>query len=235
MEADRQLGADKILAELRHHPRVAYQSLVSHPNQLEQLRTTLPALVPFGDAHFYGVIPVVDWDHRLPSRSAVLRIFAYYTETTMRAGTAEFEGRKQQITAQDRFPEFDVPDYAGISADEAYEADLDTNAAVVKIRLVSGWRRDIEEQTAHDAVQIARRSDQFKKLAQETRGQRPDYLGDLEAVSWTPPCESGLADWSIDVWYLMYLDASVGKGRSFLVDMGRQAVVGVREFVVRSS
>jgi hypothetical protein len=38
----------------------------------------------------------------------------------------------------------------------------------------------------------------------------------------------------VDVWYLTDLNASVGKGRSFLVDLEAKRVVGVREFVVRS-
>lgn len=235
MSQDRHLTPEQVVAALRRHPRVAHQKLVETPEDLARLRGSLPELVPFGGAKYEGVLPIIDWDHRLPSRSVLLRIYAYYSEATLRAGLTEVTARSQQISAQDRFPEFDVPDFAGLTGDEAYEAELDQQGTVLKIRLVSAWRREIEQQVGRAAVQAARGSEQFKKLAAETRGQRPDYLGDLEAVSWTPPCESNLGNWTIDVWYLMYLDASVGKGRSFLVDLDKRQVVGVREFVVRSS
>ena len=126
-----------------------------------------------------------------------------------------------------------------VSANAVFENAVPANAAVAESGNMapnprSTWRREIDPKIGRRAVQVARQSEQFHKVAAETRGARPDYLGDLEAVSWTPPCESGLKNWTIDVWYLMYLDAAVGKGRSFLVDVEGDAVVGVREFVVRS-
>ena len=127
-----------------------------------------------------------------------------------------------------------MPDYAGLNADEAYEADVEADGSISRVRLVSAWRREIEGESSRVAVKIARSSSQFKQLVAESHA-RPDYLGDLEAVSWTPPCESEHGTWTIDCWYLLYLDASVGKGRSFLIDVKKKDVVGVREFVVRPS
>jgi len=225
----------KVIAALRRHPRVAFQALVASEEVLARLEASLPELVAFGGAAYEGILPVVDWDHRLPSRVVTLRLYAYYSAATLRAGEAELQTRTQQIQAQDRYPEFDVPDFSGLTADEAYEAEIDETGEAQKIRLVSAWRREIDPQVGHAAVQVVRNSEQFHSLAEETREQRPDYLGELEAVSWTPPSESNLGVWTIDVWYLMYLDASVGKGRSFLVDLDRRQVVGVREFVVRSN
>lgn len=235
MSASRTLEAKQLLRELKRHPRIAHQGIVTKADDLARLQDSLPALVAFGSARYSGALAVVDWDHRLPSKSVILRVYAYYTDGGLRAGTVEMRARSEQIAARDKFPEFDVPDYAGLNADEAYEAELDPAGTVSKMRLVSPWRREIEPREARTAVQITRGSDQFRKLADDTRAARPDYLGDLESVSWTPPCESNLQRWTVDVWYLMYLDASVGKGRSFLVDLERQAVVGVREFVVRAS
>ena len=234
MSSERQ-GAEEILASLHYHPRVAFQGLASTEDHLRALRGSLPVLHAFGGVGYAGLLPVVDWDHRIPSRLSVLRIYAYYSEATLRAGRAGFQSRMQQIRALDHYPEFDVPDFAGLTADEAYDIELDGDATILKVRLVSAWRREIEPQLAQLAVSSVRASEHFRKLSEETRGQRPDYLGDLESVSWTPPCESNLACWTVDVWYLMYLDASIGKGRSFLVDLSDRQVVGVREFVVRSS
>ena len=63
---------------------------------------------------------------------------------------------------------------------------------------------------------------------------RPAHLGDLEAVSWTPPCESEHQEWTLDVWYLQAFDGRVGTGRSFLVDVKQSTVVAVRDFSVRT-
>ncbi len=226
--------ADRILAGLRRHPRVEFQKLASTDEARAALKASLPTLVPFGEADYAGLLPILDWDHKLPSRIAILRVYGYYSEPTLRAGEAEYAARLEQIASRDKFPEFDVPDFAGLTADEAYEAEVEPGGKIGQLRLVSTWRRDIEHDDAHISVQLVRRSEEFKKLVATVR-RRPDYLGDLEAVCWTPPCESSYTAWTIDVWYLTDLTASVGKGRSFLVDIETKRVVGVREFVVRSN
>jgi hypothetical protein len=233
MTDDHAQQAAQIITALRRHPRIEFQEIVVDDEQVTTLRNSLPYFLAFGEVSYVGLLPILDWDHKLPSKSVVLRLYSYYSEATLRAGEAEFQARGEQIAERDKFPEFDVPDFAGLTADEAYEAEVEANGQVKQVRLVSAWRRDIEHDEAHTAVQLARHSDEFRKLAAMVR-RRPDYLGDLEAVSWTPPCESSYGKWTIDVWYLTDLTASVGKGRSFLVDLDAKKVVGVREFVVRS-
>jgi len=234
MRDEHQKQVERILSALRRHSRVVHQGFVSTDAQREQLRQSLPLFVPFGVGSYHGFLPLLDWDHRLPSKSVILRLYGFYSDITFHAGVTEFDVRSLQIKAQDKYPEFDVPDFAGLTADEAYEGDVDpTSGELVQIRLVSSWRREISHSDARVSVQVARRSPEFKELAAKVR-RRPDYLGDLEAVSWTPPCESSHDTWTIDVWYLTDLDASVGKGRSFLVDVQSKRVIGVREFVVRS-
>jgi len=225
--------AEQIIAALRQHPRISLQQLVAGSGALATLRASLPPLVPFGETGYHGLLPILDWDHRLPSRSTVFRLYAYGSEATFRAGEAEYHARHEQIQARDKFPEFDVPDFAGLTADEAYEGELEPSGKLQGLRLVSTWRRDIDPDDAQASVQLARRSDEFRQLVTQTR-RRPEYLGDLEAVCWTPPCESSFTCWTIDVWYLTDLSASVGKGRSFLVDLRCKKVLGMREFVVRS-
>ena len=233
MTDERARQVEQIVGAIRRHPRIEYQKIAASEPEVETLRKTLPYLLPFGDAVYRGLLPILDWDHKLPSRSAILRLYAYYSDATLNAGESEFGARCEQIRERDKYPEFDVPDFSGLTADEAYEAEVESIGTVKQMRLVSAWRRDIEHDDAHTSVQLARHSEEFRKLAAVVR-RRPDYLGDLEAVSWTPPCESSYAKWTIDVWYLTDLTASVGKGRSFLVDIDAKKVVGVREFVVRS-
>jgi len=233
MSQDRAKQVETILGAMRMHPRIVHQGLAASTEQLQLLRTTMPFFVPFETPQYAGFIPVLDWDHKLPSRVAILRLYGYYTEATLRAGESEFTSRSDQIKLKDEFPEFDVPDFVGLSADEAYEGEVEPGGKVLQLRLVSPWRRDINHGDSRLAVQVARRSEEFRLISAKPR-KRPDYLGDLEAVSWTPPCESAYGKWTIDVWYLMDLDAAMGKGRSFLVDLKLKQVVGVREFVVRS-
>ena len=81
---------------------------------------------------------------------------------------------------------------------------------------------------------LASSSGEFQKLVNASP-QRPAYLGDLEAVSWTPPCESQHSRWTLDVWYLLAFDGRIGSGRSFLCDLEANQVVAVRDFSVRTS
>jgi len=233
MSEDAQRQSEQIMSRLQRHPRLIHQKLIDGEPEVERLKQTLPLLVPFVDGSYCGIVPVLDWDHKLPSKSIILRIYAFYSEESLRSGVDELNTRTTDITSKDKFPEFDVPDFSGLPADEAYEGEVSPEGEVARVRLVSPWRRDIDPAYARTAVRVARGSGPFRDLLAETRA-RPDYLGELEAVSWTPPCESEYRTWTVDCWYLLYLDASVGKGRSFLVDLDLEAVVGVREFVVRS-
>jgi hypothetical protein len=230
----RMLSSDQILQSWHRHPRIEYQQMAERDEDLQRIRQSLPSLLAFGDATYFGVLTIVDWDHRLPSRLALLRVYAYYTERGLRTGQRQLEARTAEIRARDRFPEFDVPDYAGLSADEAYEADMGLDGSVERMRLISPWRREIGVHETKTSLRVTRDSEQFRNLEAETREKRADYLGDLEAVAWTPPCETSFERWTIDVWYLMHLDAAIGRGQSFLVDLEEQRVAGVREFVVRA-
>ena len=82
-------------------------------------------------------------------------------------------------------------------------------------------------------VALAQKSPEFQNLI-ATTSARPSYLGDLEAVSWTPPCESQHARWTLDVWYLLAFDGRIGSGRSFLADLETKQIVSVRDFSVRT-
>ena len=228
------LSSEEILSGLHRHPRVAYQQLGESDEDLQRLGDSLVPLVAFGQANYHGGLAILDWDHRLPSRGCILRMLAYYSESTMEAGQQQLDARAQLISTRDRFPEFDVPDFSGLPADESYEAEVNLDGSVARIRLTSPWRREIGLEESRSAVNVTRESARFRKVLEETHEGRPEYLGDLEAVAWTPPCETSFQRWTVDVWYLTHLDAAIGRGQSFLVDLHEQKVVGVREFVVRA-
>ncbi len=222
-----------IAQDLRRHPRVAYQGYFGDDGAARTMADTLPPLTPFRN-EYYGALAVVDWDHRLPSQALLLRVYAYYTEQSYEAGQEAFDDRLEDIGVRDKYPEFDVPDFDNLAADEAYEIELSTDGSIGRCRLTSAWRREIAREDARTAVQAASRSDEFERICAEA-SDRPPHLGELEAVSWTPPCESQHGTWTLDVWYLMAFDGRVGTGRSFLVDLDAKDVVAVRDFSVRTA
>jgi len=222
-----------IARELRVHPRVAYQGLFGEEDAAAILAADLPPMPPFRE-EFHGAIAVVDWDHRLPSQALALRVYGFYDQEAMDAGQEAYDDRLEEIGARDKFPEFDVPDFDNIPAHEAYEIELSPDGQIGRCRLTSAWRRNIDPDDGAQAVDITNASSDFATL-KETVQRRPARLGELEAVSWTPPCESNHNRWTLDVWYLLAFDGRVGTGRSFLVDLDDEVVVTSRDFSVRTA
>ena len=129
-----------------------------------------------------------------------------------------------------------MPDFAGLPADEAYDVELTMGLDMEAMRLTSPWRRDVAEEDATAAIDAVRTSSVFVDVKKQEVG-RSSALGDLEAVAWTPPCESGQKRWTLDVWWLTAFDGRIGRGWSFLVDpaaAGDDRVVASREFTVRA-
>jgi hypothetical protein len=224
---------DEVKRELRRHPRVMHQKLFEDSAAVDRLAAALPAFVPFRNGSYAAAMWVIDWDHRLPSREVVLRLYAFYSDEARRNGVRSWDERLAQIGREDLFPEFDVPDFGGLLADEAYEAELSLTGEPKKFRLVSDWRRDVESRLGRKAEEIARASPAFKELASQVR-TRPPGLGDLEAAEWAPPSESGHVRWGLDVWYLRSFNGMVGEGTAFLVDLEEERVVNQRDFQFRA-
>jgi hypothetical protein len=224
---------DLLKGEMRIHPRLAQQGLFSSAPDRERIAAALPPLVPFGEAAYTGALWIVDWDHRLPSRHAVLRLYAYYSDVKREEQDEALAARQAEIAADDLFPEFDVSDFGGLPADEAYEAEMDLAGGPTRLRLVSDWRRDVQPAPAVRAIEIVRESEAFRELRAQAKS-RPPGLGDLEPAEWSPPCESGHVRWGIDVWYLLTFNGMVGEGRAFLVDLEDKVVVREREFQFRA-
>jgi hypothetical protein len=225
---------DELRRELRRHPRVVYQKLFEGGEQRERLAASLPSFIPFrGGATYASVLWVMDWDHKLPSKELMLRLYAYYSPEARAAGQRGLDDRHAQIAREDLFPEFDVPDFAGLPADEAYEAEVSTTGEAKKFRLVSEWRREVDPTLGRKAEDVVRASNAFKELSVQVRA-RPPGLGDLESAEWAAPSESGHHRWGIDVWYLRNFNGMVGEGTAFLVDLEDQVVVSQRDFQFRA-
>ena len=215
------------------HPRLVMQSLFKDSEALRKIAEGLPAFMPFKGKAYKAAMWVLDWDHRIPSRDYILRLYVFYSSQGKAIGELSFADRAAQIEREDLFPEFDVSDFGGLAADEVYEADGPVHGDLKPFRLVSEWRREIEAKAARRAEQIARASHHFKEVASETRA-RPPGLGDLEAAEWCPPSESGHGRWGVDVWYLRSFNGMVGEGTAFLVDLEDEKVVRQRDFQFRA-
>jgi len=227
-----------VVEQLRHHPRVAQQGLGEPAQARERLATMLPRLVPFRGRAVHKAVALLDWDHRLPSRQLVLRLHLMYDDEGVKRFERALEKRLDEIKKRDLYPEFDVPDFADLPGDESYDADLTTELVVDSMRLVSPWRREVDAAVAAEAVRTVRSSTAFAR-AKAATPSRPAHLGDLEAVAWMPPCESGQPRWTIDVWWLTAFDGRIGKGWSFLVETDPSAdgdkILAQREFTVRTA
>ena len=217
------------LTVVEEHIRVQEQKLLTNPNRLLKV---LPPLPPLHN-ECIGGFALLDWDHRLPSSTAILRVFGYHEEASLDLGKRIMAERRELIESRNHYPEFDSPDFDGIFCDETYEAAVDTEGPLTSCRLVSGWRRDVDAKASELAVRVVRSSPEFHKLRGSQTVREPS-LGDLETVAWTPPCESNVENWAIDVWFLMAFDGHAGSGRSFLVDPQSERIVSSRNFSVNT-
>jgi hypothetical protein len=224
-----------IVDGLKLHPRVAQQELGALAEAREKLAKSLPELVPFRGRAVQSAMVLLDWDHRLPSRSLMLRVHLAYDVAGEQRLNEALRQREEEISKKNLFPEFDVPDFAELPGDESYDAELTPELMVDTLRLVSPWRREVDQAVAESAVRTVRTSQSFAK-ARQAVPSRPAHLGDLEAVAWMPPCESGQPRWTVDVWWLTAFDGRIGKGWSFLVDAESEGkIVAQREFTVRTA
>lgn len=232
MPATRAVDVVTLLDDVRLHPRIAYQGLFADPAARTALLARLPTMRPFKGS-YAGGLAILDWDHRLPSKELVLRLHLYYDQLSLAAGEEAYDDRLELIAQKDVFPEFDVPDFVELPADEAYVFELSEKGELTATRFTSRWRRDVDDEIARQAIVIARASDEFTQIARETQG-RARHLGDLDAVAWVPPCEGLQEMWTVDVWYLLAFDGRMGSGRSLLVDLDAKKVVAMRDFSVRA-
>jgi hypothetical protein len=222
--------------DLHLHPRVLQQGLTEKKVR-EIFSAARAQLVPFRGHQTHAAIGLMDWDHRIPSKIFTLRIHVCYTQEARARFLQALDRRLEEIAGRDLFPEFDVPDYAGLPADESYDVELSPELKLDTIRLVSPWRREIAEEDASRAVELVRASSKFQEVKEREPAETPGLV-ELEAVAWTAPCESGLSAWTLDVWWLTSFDGRLGRGWSFLVDLApgvTDPLLAAREFAVRAA
>src|SRR5678816_2807005 len=100
---------DLLRAELRIHPRLVQQGLFTRIDARTRIAAAIPPLIPFGEADYAGGIWIVDWDHRIPSRHAILRLYAYYSAERQRELEQAHAARLKEIGAEDPLPQSHTP------------------------------------------------------------------------------------------------------------------------------
>ncbi|MCG5052594.1 MAG: hypothetical protein KA712_06510 [Myxococcales bacterium] len=223
-----------LLGMAKRHSRIAHQDLLAAPEAVGALARALPAFVAFEKRRYAGAFWVFDWDHRLPSKNVVVRLYAYYDEHRLAAGERSFAVRSEAIARQDLFPEFDVPDFGGLDADEAYEAEFEVGGVPPeRYRLTSAWRHTVAASVGRRAEEVVRESEAYKVL-REAAKDRPVGLGGPESAQWVSPAETGHPSWAVEVWFLRNFNGMVGEGTAFVVDPDASTIVGQRDFQFRA-
>src|SRR4051794_30602061 len=157
-------------AELQIHPRVAQQGVT--PDSLGKvLAEAVGKVRPFRGRPPHSTVALLDWDHRLPSKALTLRLHVLYDSPGRERFDQAFQMRRTEISQKDKFPEFDVPDYAGLPSDEAYDIELTAEMAVENMRLVSPWRRDVAPEEGERATVAVRASQQFAESRKTSQGR----------------------------------------------------------------
>jgi hypothetical protein len=215
------------------HPRVVTQDLFKDLEALQKIASALPVFMPFKGKSYKAAMWVLDWDHRIPSRDYILRLYAFYSSQGKAIGELSFADRSAQIEREDLFPEFDVSDFAGLAADEVYEAEGTGRRGFETVspgqRVAARNRAQVRAQGRADRPRVPPFQGSRQRNACASTG-----LGDLEAAEWCPPSESGHGRWGVDVWYLRSFNGMVGEGTAFLVDLEDEKVVRQRDFQFRA-
>lgn len=225
-ERDAEMVRNVLRHELRVHVRLGDQGKAPTPEQLELLAETIPDVMAFGENSFHGVRAVLDWDHQIPSKYALLRILGCYRAIDMERLDALLEDRDEEIAEGNLYPEFDVPDYGDLDSSESYVALMTPGAVEIEdFRFMSTWRKQVRPAVADLAVETVKNTPSYQRAAAARSG---DGLGGPVVIGWAPPCLANTSTWAVEIWLLTEFDGHQGKARVFMVDLEEKAVT--REF-----
>lgn len=209
---------------LHVHVRLRDQDLVPGGAALTRLARSMPPLIPFGDASYHAIVAVLDWDHRIPSELMVLRLLACYSAEDLRSVREQLAAQERRIAEANLYPEFDVPDYGVVDANEVYAAAVEVDEEAPQgMRLLSPWRKDVPAKVGRRALAALQQSESFR-IADRGRPKRR-ALGGPMLVGWAPPLASDGRTWTVEVWLVTDFDGQMGTARVFLVDPNAGAIV----------
>ena len=212
----------RALENILVHQRLKDQSMGPTPKDIAHLIESFPVLVPFDGRDYKLVRAVLDWDHQLPSGYLVLRVYCAHTEHEAKMLRAQFDEREREITRDNLFPEFDLPDFGEFDAGETYIAGVNpATFELEEFRFFADWRREMRNATSRAALSAVRKTTTFREAYEQRQN---DALGGAVVVGWAPPSLAESADWAIEVWLVTGFDGSTGRARVFMVDVENDSV-----------
>lgn len=214
-------------ADLRIHVRLRQAGFEDATGLGAKLLQRLPTLVPFGTNHYADVRAVLDWAHEVPPRSAILRVYAAYSQHEARSLDTQLRARDQAIAAEDLYPEFDVPDYGEFECSEAYVCPVELpDLALGDLQFTAEWRREVRPAQARAAMASVRDHEAYRDAY---RRRDNEALGGPVVIGWAPPALTGGEHWGVEVWLLTSFDGHAGRAMVFMVDADDLRVVRIHE------
>ncbi|MFO7565412.1 MAG: hypothetical protein R6X02_22415 [Enhygromyxa sp.] len=225
-EPPEKLVADAF-ADLRVHVRLQEQGVASSAEFRKRLQESTPELIPYGSNQYAAVRAVLDWDHQIPSEYMLLRIYTAYSRHEARLLDTQIRAADQAISADNVYPEFDLPDYGDLDASETYIAVLRPDSPEFEeFRFFSDWRKEVRPPVARAALAAVKQLDSYQEAY---RARQNDALGSAVVVGWVPPCLAHSSAWAVEIWLVVEFDGQVGKAKVFMVDSESLAVT--REYL----
>jgi len=212
--------------ELHVHVRLEDQDVAPDPDARRRLAQRLPDLKAFGDHRYDSVRVLLDWDHQIPSQHLILRVHACYDAEATERFDQELAEREAVIDDANLYPEFDVPDFADLPANESYVAVIRPGSTDIEdFRFLSVWRKEVETRVADRAISLVRTDPGYRRTVTSRTTQG---LGGPVVIGWTPPCLAHAESWAIEIWLLTEFDGQTGTARVFMIDLDAEKVT--REF-----
>ena len=212
----------RLVDGLRVHPRNAEQGRSGDSDAVASILDAIPSLVPFGSNTYESLDAVLDWDHRIPSKYATLRVFASYSSHEHRRLSTQLRAREQTIATDDLFPEFDVPDFDDVQSSENYTFIFDVeHLELLDQRFDSGWRKEVSSDDLAVAVRALSAHQPFKR-AQARRAS--ETFGGPILVGWAPPFLAESERWCLEFWLVTSFDGHAGTALVCMVDLVEELV-----------
>jgi len=190
-------------------------------------------LCPYPGKSYCHLQALIDWDHRIPSLNLIVRILACYDEISKLTLAKAIKDIELNIQSGNLFPEFDVPNYAPLVADEIYSSVLDANGEnELELQFTSDWRHQVDHKLGRKVVHAITQLDIY---ANAMAKRKREDLGDPIIVGWMAPAIAHSLHWAVEVWLVTDFIGYRGKALVFFVDSKTLSVTRFCETEIQAS
>ena len=217
-----QPGRDDLLSRVHCHVRLGERGKAVRQHIDDLLGAGAISFPPPPRRQYCERFVFLDWDHQLPSQIVLFRIYAAYEAETAKKLRAAIAERDRVISEDDLYPEFDLPDYGELDADEQYLAVYDLEKRELgNFHFFADWRREVDEASASKALDRVRSQPSYLQTMQPPRDPQ---LGDALVIGWAPPCLMRGERWGLELWLLEEFNGQRGRARVFMVDLASDSI-----------